>query len=431
MPSVVKPGEGPVRELAPLPMTPTPNANLLPAMPAELAPPSASHTLGCSTCGDVNPTCADPGCAGGMPLGPKEPVWMSYSALLLWFQPQRFTFPLAVGGAPGQPTRTLLDGRDELGQFLGMKIDSGLWLNKDHTIGAGIDGFITEHRSSFQTITGGPGSITIQRPFFDVVNGAQATLTAANADPANGLPAFAGSMATATTARLASLGGSLHRNVAYSDVWQVDLMYGFRYYDLDESLSVYQRSVLPTDITRGGVTVFPAGSAALLRDRVYTRNQFYGGEIGTRIEWKHRLGFIAFTPKLAFGSMHQVTQIDGDTKGEGMNAQTFQGGLLAAGTNGDGNLGRYQRNRFTVATDIGSQVGVNITKNTQLVLGYQFYYLANVARPIQQLDSAINTRVVPISPSFGALTGIRSPNVTFDREGFYAHGVSVAWRAIY
>ncbi len=433
----VKPGEGSNREVVPpMPMpTPTPNAPLLPAMPVEIAPPSPAPLLGCSTCGDVNPNCADPGCAGAMPLGPKEPVWMSYSALLLWFQPQRSSFPLAVGGLNGQPNRVLLDGGDELGKYLGLKIDSGMWLNKNHTIGVGVDGFITEHRSSFQTIAGGAGGLTINRPFFDVgasdPSQVRAVSTVANSDPSSNLGTFSGSMATAVTARLASLGGHLRRNVLADDMWQVDLMYGFRYYDLDESLSLFQRTALPASLNMNGGSPFAGGTTVMIRDRAYTRNQFYGGEIGTRVQWKHRLGFIALTPKLAFGSTHQILQIDGETRGEGAMAQSVPGGLLAAGTNANGNIGRFTTNRFTIATDVGAQVGVNLTKGTQLVLGYQFYYLGNVARPGQQFDQSINTRVVPLSPSFNALTGPRSPNVTFDREGFYAHGVSISWRATY
>ncbi len=400
---------------APKPM-PMPKVELPPVPPLE-AP--ANFLPGCSTCGDVNPNCADPGCAGDLIRGPKEPVWMSYSQLLLWFQPARATIPLAY-----DPTtnRVLLNGSDELGKYYGYKVDGGMWLNHEHTFGFGADGFITEHRSTFQSVNGG----SITRPFFDATTGTQVALSVS--DPLAAVP-FTGSMATTNTARFATAGINLRRNVKYDEHWQMDIFYGFRYYDLDESLVVYQTTTLPGPVVLGGQTI-NAGTNVMLRDRSYTRNQFWGGDIGTRLEYRHGMGFIAFTPKLAFGSTHQITQINGETRAAMPNV-TVQGALLASGLNGDGNLGRFITNRFGIATDIGLQAGVNITKNARVAIGYQFYYMNNVARPGAQFDQTINQRVVPLSPAFGALTGVSAPRVTFDREGFYAHGVALTMEARY
>ncbi len=394
--------------------SPSPNADLLPPVPPLDAPQFG--VPGCNTCGDVNPNCADPGCAGDLIPGPKNQVWMSYSQLLLWFQPPRATFPLAVSGPPNQ---VLLDGTGEFGMHFGYKIDGGMWTNHEHTRGIGADGFITEHRSRFQTISGG----IINRPFFDATTGLQSSLSASND------PSFTGSMATTNTARLASAGVNIRRNLAYNDNWQIDLYYGFRYYDLDESLVIFQQTNLPAAITLGGQVV-SAGSPVSLRDRVYTRNQFWGGDIGGRFEWKRGVTYLALTPKLAFGSTHQITQISGETRSTTPNV-SVPGALLAAGANGDGNLGRFITNRFGIATEIGTQVGFNITENARIGLGYQFLYMNNVARPGKQFDMTVNTRVIPVSPSFGSITGVSAPNVTFDREGFFAHGVTITMEARY
>jgi Putative beta barrel porin-7 (BBP7) len=197
---------------------------------------------------------------------------------------------------------------------------------------------------------------------------------------------------------------------------------------------VFQRTVLPVSVTLGGTTINPGG-VVLLRDRSYTRNQFWGGDVGGHVEWKHGISFLALTSKLAFGSTHQITQINGETRGVTPSTPPVQGGLLAVGrvSNGilDGNTGRFISNRFGIATDIGLKAGVSITPNARISLGYQFYYLNNVARPGAQFDQTINQRNVPVSPSFNALTGVRAPNVTFDREGFFAHGVALTMEARY
>jgi hypothetical protein len=399
----------------PMPMPKPPEKTDLPPLPSLEAP--IGWMPGCQTCGDVNPNCADPGCAGDLIPGPKEPVWMSYSQLLLWFQPTRATIPLAFDPSRN---RVLLNGENELGKYYGYKIDGGMWTNHEHTRGVGADGFITEHRSKFDRVGGG----TITRPFFDASTGIQTSLLVSND------PLFTGELATTSTARFASAGVNIRRNLAYNERWQIDLAYGFRYYDLDESLVVFQRTVLPDPLVLGGNNL-PAGSVVLLRDRSYTRNQFWGGDIAGYFEWKHGMTFVALTSKLAFGSNHQVTQINGETQGVAPSTPPVQGGFLAAGLNGDGNLGRFVTNRFGIATDIELKAGVSITKNARLAIGYQFYYLNNVARPGAQFDQTINQRVVPVSPAFGALTGGRAPNVTFDREGFYAHGVAIMMEARY
>jgi hypothetical protein len=403
-------------------ITPKSNAELLPPI-IPLTEPVGVPATPCDTCPDVNPNCADPGCAGALIPGPKEAVWMSYTQLLLWFQPARSPFPLAVGGPVGVPATVLLDGERELGKFMAYKIDGGMWTNKDHTVGVGFDGFITEHRSNFLTVAGGPGGNSIRRPFFDVVTGQQTFLFVANADPAAG-DVFVGEAATTVTARLASAGAHLRRNLRYDDKYQFDLFAGFRYYDLDESLVVFQRTVSPFAIPAVGVA---PGGVVQLRDRAYTRNQFYGGELGGRFEVKHGMTFVALTPKVAFGSIHQITQISGETRG----TSTQPGALLAAGDGANGNLGRHVVNRFGLATDIGLQAGVALTKNSRIAVGYQFYYLNNVARPGNQFDQTLNPRNVPVSPSFGSLTGVAAPRVTFDREGFFAHGAAITMEARY
>ena len=412
-------GEGAAEEIKP-PKEVSPD--LPPIMP--LGPPMIMGDVmpSCSTCGNTSGKCTDPGCDGTQIKGPKDPVWISFTQLLLWFQPSRSPFPLATGVA-GQ---TLLDGQSELGMYKAFQVDGGMWLDKEHTLGVGMGLLISEHRSAFQTVGSGPGGVTIRRPYTDAVTGAPTSVLVSNADGANGITPFAGSIATAVTARIASADIGLRRNIINSEHYRLNLLFGFRYFDLDESLTVYQTSMPTTAIPAAGPrNMIPAGSTIQLMDRSYTRNQFYGGELGGQFEYHHGLFFVGVSPRLAFGPTHQITQISGQTQITGPAPQTLQGGLLAAGENGDGNLNRFVTNRFTVMTQVGAEVGVQITKHLRTSIGYQFLYLNDAARPGAQLSQTINPRVIPISSAYGSLSGPRAPNVTFDREGFYAHGAAI------
>jgi len=369
------------------------------------------------------------------PKGPKHPVWLSYTQLLMWYQPTRSQFPLAVGNTPGGPTRTLLAGDGELGRFNAFQVAGGIWLNDDHTFGVAADFFLSEQRSRFESAAGGPGGLTIRRPFLDAVTGRPESVLVSNADAGSFNQALTpGSVATAITARLASAGVALQRNVFCTPTTRANLSVGFRYYDLDEALSIYQATVNGPGV---GATValqpLAVGSTVSLFDRVYTRNQFYGGELGGRAEHDFGLVTLGFAPRVAIGNMRQSVTASGTTAGTGVNGAPVSavGGLLAAGGPGNGNLERDVTNRVSTATQLNAYVGVRLTEHLRATVGYQFLYLNNVARPGQQLDPIVNQRVVPVTGAFGSLSGQPGNRLTLDRDGFYAHGATIAFELTY
>ena len=92
-------------------------------------------------------------------------------------------------------------------------------------------------------------------------------------------------------------------------------------------------------------------------------------------------------------------------------------------SNVDGNIGRYTTNRFIFAPEIGLQAGAYVTSHIKLAVGYNFLYMTDVVRPGTQVDTQINTRLVPASPAFGSVSGRPLPMVTGTREDFHAQGV--------
>ena len=413
------------------PAAPSPLPELPPTLPTgELFNP------GCSNCRDGTPGCLGSSCdLNPKSKGPKNPVWLGYTQLLMWYQPTRAQFPLAVGNAPGGASRTLLAGDGELGRFNAFQVAGGMWLNDDHTFGVGADFFISEQRSRFESAAGGPGGLSIQRPFIDAVTGRPASILVANADPGPfNQPQFAGSVATAITARLASAGIALQRNLFCTPTTRANLSFGLRYYDLDESLSIYQSTINGPGV---GATIalqpLAVGSAVNLFDRVYTRNQFYGGELGGRVERDFGMVTLGFAPRIALGDMRQSVTASGTTTGTSAGGApvTAIGGLLAAGGPGNGNLDRDVTNRIGTATQLNAYVALKLTDHLRATVGYQFLYLNNVARPGQQLDAIVNQRVVPVSGAFGSLSGQPGNRLTLDRDGFYAHGATIAFELTY
>jgi hypothetical protein len=368
-------------------------------------------------------------------VGPNERGWVNYTTLLLWFQPARTPFNLVNVNAPGRPARVALDGEQELGMFITPRFSGGFWLNHDHTLAVSLDGFISEDRSAVMSVAGtSRNNLTLSRPFIEALTGNRTELLVANNDPTRGATGLTGSVTQTSVARFAGAGAHLRRNQVYDSSQRFDVFFGFRYYDLSESITLLQTS---QSLQSGILTIanqpLAAGSTLIIQDRSFTRNQFWGAELGSHWEYKFGRGFFSFTPRVALGSIHQVTQIHGETSSTGPTTiEPVRGGLLAAGRGpSEGNIGRFITNRFGLATDMNTAVGFNITDTVRCSLGYQFFYLNNVARPVNQFDQTVNSRVVPGSASFGSISGPKAPNVTFDREGFYAHGASILFEASY
>ena len=84
---------------------------------------------------------------------------------------------------------------------------------------------------------------------------------------------------------------------------------------LDETLLLTQftRPVGTGIILLNGVS-YDNGTQLVITDRFRTRNQFYGGEVGARAEWRLGPAFLGVTPTVGFGPTHQVVEVDGQLK---------------------------------------------------------------------------------------------------------------------
>jgi len=146
----------------------------------------------------------------------------------------------------------------------------------------------------------------LARPFFDTtINAENVRLVA--------LPgAFAGGLVTSTSARLWGAEANLARQLSGSENVQLVILAGFRYLDLEENLRIGDVSAL----LPGGVTSFntiPLGPPAttLVTDHFSARNNFYGGQVGGRLNYYLGKAVLNLTGKVAIGSTHQVVGASG------------------------------------------------------------------------------------------------------------------------
>ncbi len=360
--------------------------------------------------------------------GPPEWMWAGISPLAAWIKHGPLP-TLAVAGN-GQ----VLGGDSvDYGTYKGLALDSGFWLDCRHVWGVSFGGFLLEQRSAFGSLASdATGNPAIVRPFTDALTATPAAFPVAAPAGTVGVAGsgMAGSVAFATSSRLWGAEAGIVRNVYYTQDYTVDVGFGFRYLDLEESLTVDQAS------TAFGAGVFRVGGAngvgatsVFVEDRFHTRNQFYGGQFMTRAEYRFGAAFLNVVSKVALGPNHEVVSIAGSTTGGGV---TVPGGLLAvAGTPvpgipmPGGNIGRDVTNRFVVMPELGADLGVQLSCHVRVSLGYHLLYINDTVRPGSQIDSVINPRLVPLSGQFNpaSTSGGSSPRLTGQRDEFYAHGV--------
>src|SRR5262249_46369323 len=107
----------------------------------------------------------------------------------------------------------------------------------------------------------------------------------------------------------ANLVGCLMRD----DLVYWDAFAGFRYQGLRETLQIGSTSgILSGSASFAGTTVSSPGLISVV-DHFDTRNNFYGGQIGTRFELYRGNAFVNVLGKLALGSNHESVNITGSS----------------------------------------------------------------------------------------------------------------------
>lgn len=380
-------------------------------------------------------------------VGPDHRVWAEAGFLIWWIKSGPLPVPLLTTGSPegtgiigDADTRVLLGNSEfDFGRFSGGRFLVGGWLNDCHVWGVEAGGFVLEQKSTSASFASDASGLPLlARPFNDAnsppVAGTPLAVTpssilvSAPLDNPNG--SFTGSFSSAANARLWGLETNIVRNLCATPTWTADLLFGFRYLDLEEDLRLTENvtalpgSGLVFNTSPENPQFLPDGSSLVLFDRFHTRNQFYGGQFGGRFEGRFGKLTAAVTLKVALGPNHETIFIDGQTTAvvPGQANQSLPSGFLAVS---GANTGSRTNNFFAIMPSTSVQVGYQITEWLRAFVGYDFLYLNEVARPGNQINLNVNTGLLPSSPNFGNGVGPAEPRPLTKREDFWAQGVQL------
>jgi len=356
-------------------------------------------------------------------------IWGSADYLLWWVKNAPMPVPLVTTGDPnvgfplvnsagalGQPSTRVLFGNSDVnfGTFSGMSFTLGGWFDTDHILGIEGSGFLLEKRSNqFGASSDSLGNPPLYIPAYNIQAGAERAL--AVSDPLRG---FAGNVYVTSTLQLWGAECNGLFNVWRRPGFEASLLVGFRYASLNETLLLHNSTsdliFIDTDV---------------LNDHFDTQNQFYGGQIGSRVSWQRDRFFVDLTTKVALGVTHQVVNTYGDITQSGPGAfapGTFPGGLFTQPSN----IGRRSGDEFTVLPSVELKLGYQVTPRIRAFAGYDFMYWNQVVRPGNEIDRNVNTSQSPIFGA-GALMGQASPAPLFNRTDFWAQGVNFGFEFRY
>jgi hypothetical protein len=358
------------------------------------------------------------------PVVPRDPanpmIWGGVEAILWWTKNQPVPIPLlttgpaaqgAAAGNLGVPGTVSLNQPLHYGATGGVRFFAGGWFDAAHTFG--MDGsafFLGRQTAGFGVFDRtNTGAFVINEPVTGVPFSTQVSA-----------PGFDTGGAT-VTARSRFMGGDVNflYNLYRWDGWTINLLGGYRYLELDESLSIAANSLMfvsttYTDSAGNVLVTAPAGSTIMVTDRFATRNYFNGGQLGASVQYALNRWFFTGTLKVAMGVTHEMVTIDGNTTvyPVGGNPVPLIGGNFATLQ-----IGRYAQNRFAVAPDLQLNVGYQVTPLIRATVGYQFMYLSSVLRPGNQIDNTYD--------------GVVHPTVPLTSSGFWAQGLNFGVQVSY
>lgn len=357
---------------------------------------------------------------------PRPDFWIEGGYVMWWFKSATPDFPLITTGDPANDatagslgsssTRIVHDGSSLYpGLVSGMRINAGVWIDNENTLGLEVGAFFTQQRR--RTVSAGSdatGAPPLYVPIFlsDFASEGKFIIS----DPT--VP-FVGNAIFSSTTELWGAEANIYNNMISERDMTMDFLVGFRYLGLRESISL--QAAAGND---------PANDIqSSLNDRFATRNDFYGGQFGARMEWRRNRLSLGLLGKIALGYTHLASDVSGSTTLAGTGVAPVLG--IAPGTYPGGiftqpsNIGQQSENKFTIVPQVQVKMGWDITTSLKALVSYDFLYWNNVVRPGDQMDRNVNTAQSPLSPNFSPTGSSAPPTRMFNRSEFWAHGVTL------
>ncbi|MEI7686910.1 MAG: BBP7 family outer membrane beta-barrel protein [Planctomycetota bacterium] len=417
IPPFAPPGLKPTPQTLPMPMT-------LPGVPRPIPEPPPPITIMPQNDSNV---------VNAAPTVNFEPVdtfstfrtWGGMDYSMWWFSKTPIAVPLAVSttSAPGSPGVNILGvdpnahvvlGANSLAQdpSNGGRLWLGFWFDDHRRLGVEIAGLWAETPTQQVGVQSNVRGVPMySRPV--VIPGLGASVYDIS------YPTFvSGKFAIETQQLLQGVEANFVGFAVGNQNLFFDILAGGRFLNLEERINLNYQMTNLVPLPAFGNELLAAGTTAYASDLYRTRNQFYGGQIGGRLESNFGRLSVSMAGKIAFGVNDMSLDIEGSTT-RSDRATVYPAGILANGAN----MGRYRESHFAFVPEANLSVGWWFTQNLRLKVGYNVLYISEVVRPGSNITNMVNPSAVPVDQLYGTSPVARSPSL-FQRTDFWAEGLT-------
>jgi hypothetical protein len=325
---------------------------------------------------------------------------------LMWFLKGADMPPLVTGGrtgvlgAPG--TRVLFGGSDvRQGLRSGARFTGGYWFDPERTVAVEASLFFLGRQDvNYYMSSAGRSGGLLARPFFDLNTRSSAVRLLASPGER------AGAVQVGLDTCLWGKDVSLVANYCDLPGFRFNVLAGARFVELEEDLRIQDATV----------TLAAPRTSSASSDQILTNQKFFGPQVGAAFEWRFCRWMLEGSAKVGLGVYHQQADVTGLTLNAADGGFTARpGGLLALPSNS----GNHERTRFGMVTDLGMNLGYQLTDNIRIFAGYNFLLMPASLRAGSQIDPVINT-----TQFNGRLQGAARPAYVFRTSNFMAHGTN-------
>jgi len=306
----------------------------------------------------------------------------------------------------------------------GVRMAMGGWINSSRTVGMDCSCFVLQREtSSFTANSPQGGTQVFAIPYFDLGTNTENALQIS--DP------FLHPASVSIQNHLFLWGGDCDAVYhLYGNRWfSLGALSGCSYLNLNETLD-YNVNITSTP----AATVPNAYSN--FSDRFATNNQFVGGQVGGRVEFRLDRFFLNVTGKVAVGEMYEAVTVTGSNTNNIAvpgSTTTVPIGLFAQSTN----IGRQSQDHLAIIPQCQAQLGVEVWRWLRIFGGYNFIYASSVVRPGDQIDRQFN----PLNFAPGLQTNFPPalsgpppsifqpyhPAISLATSTFWANGINVGF----
>jgi hypothetical protein len=353
-------------------------------------------------------------------------IWVGGDFDLWWFKNNPLAVPLvtttstpAVPGSSANilgvdPNARVVIGPDQMDQnpSNGARVWLGGWFDDRRMLGLEVVGMWVESPSTVRGVrSNAAGSPIYSRP-----------VTIAGDGPSvydMSFPVFvAGGFNVESHQFLRGVEANFVGFLVGREDFYFDIIAGARFLNFEDTLDMRYQATTLVPMPAFGTNLLPVGTVVNSTDSYHAVNNFYGGQIGGRLEKTFGRLSLTLVGKLALGVNDMAVNVNGVTSRSDTQA-VYSGGMLANASN----MGRLTESRFAAIPEANLAIGWWLTPNFRFKVGYNVMYISDVVRAGSQVSNVVNPAAVPVDPMYGFVPVVRSP-LPLQRTDFWAEGIT-------